>query len=474
MKICFVDPEGIHFGLNAGIGYIASYLKNFCGYDSIKVFDFNNKSNNIALRIDEIRNFDVIGFSIQSHTCQSALKIAYRVKTKNNILIAGGPHITLDGDSFIKTNKIFDFGIFGEGEKTIAALLQALEAKANFELIKGIFYRSNNEIIFTGIPNRILDLDSLPYPDYSVFDSIKNGNIYNYPLVTSRGCPYKCIYCCVGNTIGNKWVTRSVVNIMSELQNAKNTYHIGSFNIQDDNFSLDIKRAKYLCDELINQNFRIKWSCFNGIRADKIDYELMAKMKKAGCFGISIGIESAVKKEFAFIKKGEDFSLILKAIEIAHYNKIWVTGNFIIGLPYSNLESIRTSIKFATRLKLEGCIFNLLVPFPKTEIWNWVHSHGRILNDWRKGFTIGKHPLIIFETDEFPEKDRIKAYYESNTECMNYFAFMNEHDSLAVIFFNVIKVILRHDFFHLHLHVFWCILNFKRIIRKISEKNYCI
>lgn len=471
MKICFIDPQGIHYGLNTGLAYIVSYLKNIQGYDTLKVFDFNNKNDDFASRINEIRSFDIIGFSIQSYTYESALDIAHQVKTKKNILIAGGPHINLDGTNFIKINEIFDLAMIGEGEKRIAALLQAIEEKNSLESIKGILYRKNKEIIYTGTPDRIIDLDSLPYPDYSDFDSIKNSKIHNYPLVTSRGCPYQCTYCCVKNVIGKQWIPRNVDNIIDELINARKKYFINSFNIRDDNFSLNMDRAKYLCGELVKQSLNMKWSCYLGMRADKIDTELMSKMKKSGCFAISLGIESAVKKEFEAIKKGEDFSDILKAIDIAHYNHIHVSGNFIIGLPHSNLKSIRTSIKFATGLRLESCIFNLLVPFPGTEVWDWVKNHGRILNDWHEGFTMGKYPTIVFETNEFPKRDRIKAYYEANTRCKNYFAFIDEHGPIIINIFYVIKTILQYDFFHLFEHIVWCLKNYKRITLRIFGKN---
>jgi radical SAM superfamily enzyme YgiQ (UPF0313 family) len=470
MKICFVDPTGIHFGLNAGIGYIVSYLKDIHGHKNIKVFDFNNKTDNISSRIKEIRNFDVVGFSLLSYTCKSAINIAKQVKTKSNILIAGGPHISIDGRNFLKINEMFDIGVVGEGEESSASILKCIEKKESYDSIRGIFLRKENDIIFTGEPKRIIDLDALPYPDYSSFDSTTLNRISNYPLVTSRGCPYQCTYCCVGRASGKRWVARSVDNIIVELKKAKDIFRFDRFNIQDDNFSLDMDRAKCLCDELIKHNINLRWSCFNGIRADKIDNELMGKMKKSGCFAISVGIESAVEKEFSAIKKGEDFSVILKTIQIAHANNFFVTGNFIIGLPYSTLESVRRSIKFARDLKLEACIFNLLVPFPGTEIWEWVQKYGKILRDWRDSFTIGRRPVVVFETEEFKEEERLKAYYEANTKCKNYFAFLNEHDPLMLNLFYVIKTILLNDVLNLHEHIFWCFVNFKRIILRIIEK----
>lgn len=470
MKVCFVDPKGIHFGLNTGIGYIVSYLKNVYRLNSIKVFDFNNNGKDINTRVNEIADYDVIGFSIKSFTRDSALEIAHKVKGKN-ILLAGGPHITLDGINFLKEHEIFDAGVVGEGEITTAAFLKALDAKTSFDEIKGLIYRKGNEVISTGHGDRILELDAIPYPDYSIFDSIVDGKIYNYPLVTSRGCPYLCIYCCVKGVMGRKWIARTVDNVVGELAKAKESYSISCFNVQDDNFSLDMKRAKVFCDSLIRQNLVMKWSCPNGIRADKVDDELMGKMKQSGCFAVAMGIESGVEEEFGSIKKGEKLSDIVNAVALAKRNNIWVFGNFIVGLPTSTLKSIRKSVVFAKKLKLESCIFNLFVPFPGTEAWDWVRSNGRMLMDWKNGFTQGKNPKIVFETDDFPREDRLRAYYEANIKCKNYFAFMDEHDGLIGNIFNVLKNIIKYDAANIFGHIFWCIRHYKRIIARIVEKN---
>lgn len=471
MKVCFIDPKGIHFGLNTGLGYIASYLKTK-RVEFVKVFDFNNTSKDISARVDEIRNYDVIGFSIKSFTKDSALDIARKVKTKSNVLVAGGPHITLDGINFLRENKIFDVGVVGEGEMTVTALVNILRSKEGFDVLEGVIYRGRNgDVVSSGHGERIKNLDEVPYPDYGVFDSVVDGKIYNYPLVTSRGCPYLCTYCCVGDVMGRKWIARSVENIMDELKRAKTLYSVNCFNIQDDNFSLDMQRAKTFCDSLIKENLMMRWSCPNGIRADRVDLELMSKMKKAGCFAVAMGIESGVEDEFKAIKKGEDLNDIIRAIELAKQNKIWVFGNFIIGLPNSNLKSIRTSIKFAKKLTLESCIFNLLVPFPGTEVWQWVKKNGRMLIDWKDGFTQGKNPKIVFETDDFSKADRLKAYHEANIKCKNYFAFMDEHDSLMGNIWNILHSIIRYDFWGIPGHIFWCIKHFRRIIARVVEKS---
>jgi len=475
MRVCIVDPKGIHMGFNTGIGYLVAYLRSNFDASEVKVFDFNNNGRDIDERLREISGFDIIGFSMKSFTRESALKMARKVKTDKNILIAGGPHITLDGVNFLKDNPIFDYGVSGEGELTLHKLLLAIKAnKENPDLagIKGLVYRLSADVISTGKSERGQALDTLPYPDYTAFDSLEDGRILNYPLVTSRGCPYLCTYCCVKDVMGKQWFARSVEDIITELIQAKKTYGFESFNIQDDNFSLDVKRAKAFCDAMIERGLDMTWSCPNGIRADKLDDELMAKMHTAGCFAVAMGIESGVEGEFNAIKKGEKLSDIVTAVKLAKKNNIWVFGNFIIGLPHSNLKSIYASVKFAKELELESCIFNLIVPFPGTELWGWANENGQFLMDWKDGFTQGKSPKIVFETDEFSRADRIKAYWKANIKCNNYFACMDEHDSLASNIINVWKKILRYDPWGTPVHLLWCLKHFTRIITRIkSSKN---
>jgi len=472
MKICFVDPKGIHFGLNTGIGYIAAYFKKQYNLNEIKVFDFNNNIKNLDLRLKELCSYDLIGFSVKSSTKNSALEIATRIKNKNNILFAGGPHITIDGVNFIKKNEIFDFGIVGEGEIIATQLLNALKTNEDRDNINGLVYRRGKDIIFTGNSYRNTNLDELPFPDYSNFDSDEDGKIYNYPLVTSRGCPCLCTYCCVKGVMGKNWYARSVENIIQELKEVKYKYKSTCFNIQDDNFTLNMDRAKKFCESLIREALDFKWSCPNGIRADKIDRELMGMMRQAGCFGIAIGVESGNEEEFKSIKKGESLEDVIRAVQIARENKIWVFGNFIIGLPNSSLESIRKSIKFAKKLKLESCIFNLLVPFPGTEILEWVKQNGKMLMNWEDGFTQGKNPKIVFETDNFTKEERLKAYCEANIKCNNYFAFIDEHETLLKNISNVLSNIIKYDFFNIPAHILWVFKHFKRITLRIIG-NIC-
>lgn len=471
MRVCFVDPKGMHFGLNTGLGYLAAYLKTQAMVDEIRVFDFNNKDDSSDARFEAIAGFDVIGFSIKSFTLTSAVDIARRIKRPHNVLVAGGPHITLDGVAFLKEHAEFDYAIGGEGEIACAALVQALHAGGPVKAISGLIQRTPEGIQENGAAPRIAELDSLPNPDFSVFDSVADGRIYNYPVVTSRGCPYPCTYCCVRRVMGAKWIARSVPNIMAELSAAKQTYGISCFNIQDDNFSLDMDRAKAFCKAVEAAGLDVSWSCPNGVRADRLDEELVSLMRASRCSGMSMGIESGEAEEFAAIRKGESLDDVRNAVALVRRYGLNVYGNFIIGLPHATLESLRRSVRFAKKLGLESCHFNILIPFPGTEIGDWAIQHGRRLRDWREGFMLSKNPVVVFDTPEFPAADRIRAYYEANTKCNNYFALIDEHDGLLR---NVIRVacgIARYDPWGLGGHIRWGFRNFRRILGRVVGKN---
>lgn len=199
LNIALIDPKGVVKELNAGLGYLASILAKE-GHN-VKVVDLNNYEDNEKERLRRIIYSDIIGISIKTSTIKEGLRIAKFIKNnnKNVILICGGPHIKIDGYDFMKENNIFDIGVIGEGEQVFIDIIKNKKRKE----IDGIIYRENKEIKINPLKERIKDLNKLPFPAYHLFDSIHN-EINNYPIVTSRGCPYDCNYCSVPNIMGKK------------------------------------------------------------------------------------------------------------------------------------------------------------------------------------------------------------------------------------------------------------------------------
>ncbi|MFH1836426.1 MAG: radical SAM protein, partial [Methanobacteriota archaeon] len=414
MKVVLIDPPGIQEGLNVGLAYLSGSLKHD-GHE-VKVFDLNNNSIKKDAWLDEVEEFNprIVGISVKSSTFFNASEIADAVKSRmpDVLIVGGGPHPTIVGNSFTDKAPSFTFGIMGEGEDVFPRLVQAI-AEGKPTSINGVFKAGRKKEVS---PVFVRDLDKIAFPAYESFTNIRETMArVRYPVLTSRGCPYQCTYCSVSAISGHKWRTRSLENVVSEIVEARRRYRIKAFEIVDDNFTVDVARAKEFCRMLIERNVKLSWSCPNGIRMDRIDFELAVLMREAGCELVMVGVESADEEVFKGIQKGESLTDIEEGIRTLQKAGIQVGGYFIIGLPGDSVNSTKKSVEFAKKTGLNPAHFNMLVPYPGTPLWDWVLENGRMLADYKEGrHFIGK-PEPVFETDDFPAKDRVKAYYMANT-----------------------------------------------------------
>lgn len=316
-NIILINPyTGVNFDIpNIGIAYIGTIL-------NCRIIDLNTlpKPKNRYLKIKA----DTVGISIQSRTYSEAREIAEKYKKKYP-------------------------------EAKIKSVSGIIEVQCCYP------YIDFEEKIEINIPFS----DQLPFPNYELFDSfpifLKNWQkgVWNYAIMTSQGCPYQCIYCVSRN---KKYLTRSPENCYEELKLAKEKWNIKSFSILDDCFNVDKKRVIKFC-ELV-KNLNLKWSCANGLRADRFDEEVAIALKEAGCTHISFGIESIDDEILKFIKKGETSKDIEKAVLIAKKYFDSVNGFFIIGLPGSSYEKDLKSLEWAKQIGINAH-FSYYVPFDK-------------------------------------------------------------------------------------------------------------
>ncbi|MCX6113188.1 MAG: radical SAM protein [Proteobacteria bacterium] len=381
--------------------------------NKIEIFDLVKCDQN---EIHKLRNsdFDIVGISATSFSFTRAADILKEIKltNKNIVTIMGGPHTTIALGDVLQCEYI-DYAIYGEGEITIAELVKLLEHQPDLNQkqlasIPGLIFRSQKGDVVVNPPRPwITDLDILPFPAFHLF---KNTKYYrSYPILTSRGCPYHCIYCAAGTIWGHKWRSRSAINIIEEIEYAKKKYnwHENNFGIIDDSFNVSVPRAHEFCELLINKQINIKWGC-QGIRADNMPLELAKKMKLAGCYGVTIGIESADPQVLKNIKKGETIEQISTGIKNLSTAGIIVGASFMIGNPGDTLETIRKSIEFVQKSPLFGVSFNTARPYPKTELWDFVTDQGHFLeDDYTKFHHFSQEPS--FETADFTREERIKA-----------------------------------------------------------------
>ncbi len=226
---------------------------------------------------------------------------------------------------------------------------------------------------------KVENLDDLPMPDWEQispksYPRAPHGAVTkNYPIgiiMTTRGCPYGCKFCASPNFYDRKIRFRSPKNVVDEIEYLVKNHGVKEIHFEDDNFTLKREHAYEVCKMIVDRKIKITFTCPNGIRADKVDKELLLMMKKAGCYCFAYGIESANPQILKNINKDEDIETIKKSIDIAADCGIDCVGFFIFGLPGETKQSIEQSINFALTSKLTRAQFMIFDVLPGCNLYD--------------------------------------------------------------------------------------------------------
>jgi radical SAM superfamily enzyme YgiQ (UPF0313 family) len=329
-----------------GLLYMATVLKKE-GYRT-GVLDFGV--------IPEINFFEIksilqqtkpkmIGLTARSSNLKTVLDLAKFIKKidKKISVILGGIEATSSSENILRKYGQIDIVCNNEGEETIKELAGNIINHKNYKNITGISFKNDDDSIQKNICREtISDLDSFPFPDYSLIllpENLKLKDFIKNPtIITSRGCPYHCKFCCSTKYWGGKVRYRSVDNIISEIVDLKNKYDIQSFSFCDDLFTFSKKRVMEFCSKLSKLNFNLTWGCSS--RVNYIDDDIIKAMKNAGCDEIFIGIESLDDEVLKLSNKNTNRKTIEKAIKIMRENDIAITAGIILGLPKQRRKDI--------------------------------------------------------------------------------------------------------------------------------------
>lgn len=355
-----------------GLGYLASALRKV-GEDVAFIDLTLNPMTN-----DEFKEYisdtrpDLIGISLMVRALPEVRKLITLINEVTDIpIVIGGPQVTIEPEFSLNYTRA-DYAVAGEGEQSMVDLAKKL----------------NGRII---IKNRLVEnLDNLAFPAWDLISPIK----YNMnpvltpvkktpiaPIITTRGCPYECSFCGGPLVWGKTFRKRSAKNIVDEIELLKDSFGVKEIFISDDNFTLSKQHAINLCKELIDRKLNIPWACPNGIRIDTADDELLGWMRRAGCYLVGFGIESGNQNILDKAHKQLDLKRVKGAVESARRNKLMTYGFFIIGLPGETKKTIRQTIDLAKNLHLDRAYFNILIPFPGTEIFK-LYSQKKKEVDW--------------------------------------------------------------------------------------------
>ena len=363
-----------------GLCYLAASLKER-GH-SVKVIDAEVVSmapEDVAKEVEGYRP-EIVGITSVSPLINQVQEIARQIKDKLSIpIVLGGPHVTIVEEEALSSCKYFDFGVIGEGERTLCELVETLkdnpsEDNPNLSNIKGIIFRRTNGIINTGHREKELDLDSIPPPDRSVIDTNKylwsvpkKGIIPLATILTTRGCPFKCIFCSQDKMYGNIVRFRSPQKVVDEMKDIIQTTPARHIIFCDDTLTLNRLFILEICNEILRRGLEVTWEGWT--RANTVDEQILSLMKRAGLVRLSFGIESADEKVLKAANKGVDLDEIKKAYRIAKGLGLETRGSVIIGLPHETKRTVAKTIRFLRGLKeLDHPYINIAMPYPGTKL----------------------------------------------------------------------------------------------------------
>ena len=265
-----------------------------------------------------------------------------------------------------------DVAITGEAEFILPEVIKTLNSGRNLAEVKGIIFKNGREVIVT--PKRDFDgnLDLLPFPDRN---AIKN-RLYIRPdtgnpqatIQVSRGCPYNCIFCLTPNVSGSKMRNRSVENVIKEIKDCIENHGINDFFFRSDTFTANRKFVKSLCAEIISSSLNINWVANS--RTDTFDEEIAAWMKKAGCWLVAFGIESANDEILKKIGKNTTTHETLKALEICTNIGLRTYCFFVIGFPWDTEASISDTFRLISQSDMDYIEIHIATPYEGTELFN--------------------------------------------------------------------------------------------------------
>jgi len=359
-----------------GLMYLSAVLKSL-GH-TVRVIDTRFKFQSATDLAKQASEFGphIIGLSailleyLSFHQYAEALKKA----VPHAHIVAGGPYPSTDPVAVL-AHECVDCAVMGEAETTFPELIDAMANGRPWDALPGLAVRRNGGVEHTRAREFIADLDSLPYPDWDALDLpayAHTDRFSNLPpgpymtIFTSRSCPYHCIYC--HNIFGKTFRARSPENILGEIRILHDRYGIRDLEILDDCFNLDHARAMEICGRIIASGMKLRLSFPNGVRADRLDKELITKLGAAGARHICVAIESASPRIQKMIRKNLDLDKATRAICDITRAGIFCHGFFMLGFPTETPDEIRQTIRFATASRLHAASFFVAKSMPGTEM----------------------------------------------------------------------------------------------------------
>lgn len=394
-----------------GLISIGGYLKMH-GYN-VRILDlFTNQIKKTEF-IDLLRTVqpDMIGISTYTENFNVVIQLTRLIKSicSNCIVVLGGAHVTFLPDEAIQ-HECVDYISRGEGEMMFVELLEYLNFRTlDIREIKGLSYKENGKVIHNQNRKYIEKLDCLPWAELDEV-SIRDYDIKQL-IITSRGCPGRCIYCASAALAGTRYRNRSAENVFSELHYKYFVKGEKYFAFLDDTFTANKKRLYAFCDYLKKSKMDIIWRCDS--RTDILSEEMIDKISEVGCISVHIGIESGSQEVIKKINKNISLEKSERLLSYMSKKGIQVMCSFIIGHHCDTHETIKQTVDMALRFrkKYKATVgISINTPFPGTYLYNHMEELGLKLEI--KNWSSFDLVQAVFSTSNITRAELQNYYYE--------------------------------------------------------------
>lgn len=367
-----IERKGLPF---LGIGYIASYIEKNSGHQ-VEIFDTHTDNLTPFEAAEKIleKKPDIVGIHAITNNRFKTIELAKELKKKKPgvIIVVGGPHFSLTSKNALEIVSEIDYVIRGEGEIAMLELLNAIEAGGDKNKINGLSFRdAGGNIIENHSRPLILNLDDLPNPAWHLFGlekytkPIDGTNIKAIGVLSGRGCPNICVFCC--NAVYERAMLRlrSPKKFVDEVEMLYKDYGYKGFDFWDDTMTIVKQHVREVCEEIMKRKLDIVW--YARARVNTVDQDLLHFMRKAGCVRISYGIESGSPKVLKVIKKNITLDQARSAVRASYNAGMKVMLNFMVNLPEETMDDLKQTVAFMKEMrKMKGIFatygFSLIYP----------------------------------------------------------------------------------------------------------------
>jgi len=409
-KVLIVNPEshGEWKGIrpHIGLGYLTQALQDKgIEYDYLDM-NLGYGYRHLQEKIDNFRP-DLIGLTLLSMEYKKFYRMIARIKLYNpgTPIIAGGPHVTILKGKVLEDCPALDYGIIFEGEDALFELCRGDEPGD----IKNLIYRAEGMVIQNEQREFKMNLDELSFPRYEKFELEKY--VPEVEIYSSRGCPHECIFC-PNRLISPVFRARSPQHVVDEMEYWYEKGH-RQFNFDDDNFNYSRGRVYAICDEIERRGLKnLFLRCSNGIRADRVDRDMLVRMKEVGFHYIAFGADAGNNRMLEIVKKGETIEDIEQAVkdacELGYDTKLL----FVVGTPQETWEDVEDKVRLSRKYPVRDVHFYNIIPYPGTELFDWIKENGYFLRDpadYLNDVSVLENEPV-FETPELRAATRVKLF----------------------------------------------------------------